>query len=252
MSFVSRSDSARAGGPVGVDQDAGWQGAGLDQGVFGRARTRRRTASCRRPARAGRQQSRYSSTRSCSASVLISSVLPHTRISPPGSARSFSTAAGTSGPRSREFFQPTSVSVRDATYLGMRLYLLVSSPCRPSAFSSHTPQEPAKISYVLRPSNSASVLPSHSATISPISGASYQFCQPPCSKPPSAVLLRAAGRLDDAVEGDERLHHDRAHIRFSLVWSGLFSFLRSVWDRFDRGTGKVSRTFPFRPAEASG
>jgi hypothetical protein len=48
--------------------------------------------------------------------------------------------------------------VRDATYLGMRLYLLVSSPCRPSAFSSHTPQEPAKISYVLRPSSSASVL----------------------------------------------------------------------------------------------
>jgi hypothetical protein len=38
------------------------------------------------------------------------------------------------------------------------LYLLVSSPCRPSAFSSHTPQEPAKISYVLRPSSSASVL----------------------------------------------------------------------------------------------
>jgi hypothetical protein len=39
-----------------------------------------------------------------------------------------------------------SVRVRDATYLGMRLYLLVSSPSRPAAFSSQTPQEPANIS----------------------------------------------------------------------------------------------------------
>src|SRR5262249_34591243 len=38
-----------------------------------------------------------------------------------------------------------------------------------------------------------------------------------------AVLVRAAARLDDAVESDERLHHDRAHIRFSLVWFGLLS-----------------------------
>src|SRR4029453_17495078 len=107
--------------------------------------------------------------------VLISPVLPHTRISPPGSARSFSTAAGTSGPRSCEFFQPTSVIVRDATYLGMRLYLLVSPPTRPSAFSSHTPQARAQISYVLRPRSSASVLLSHSPTSLPPSS-SLSIC----------------------------------------------------------------------------
>src|SRR5262249_19820899 len=32
-----------------------------------------------------------------------------------------------------------------------------------------------------------------------------------------AVLLRAAAALDDAVEGDERLHHDPTHVRFSTV-----------------------------------
>ena len=35
------------------------------------------------------------------------------------------------------------------------------------------------------------------------------------------VLVRAAARLDDAVEGDERLHHDRAHRRSSLLCSRL-------------------------------
>src|SRR5262249_40859878 len=32
-----------------------------------------------------------------------------------------------------------------------------------------------------------------------------------------AVLVRAAARLNDAVEGDECLHHDPAHIRFSSL-----------------------------------
>jgi hypothetical protein len=44
-----------------------------------------------------------------------------------GSARNFCTAAGTSGPSSCAFCQPTSVSVRDATYLGMRLYRYLSA-----------------------------------------------------------------------------------------------------------------------------
>src|SRR5262249_40607668 len=36
-----------------------------------------------------------------------------------------------------------------------------------------------------------------------------------------AVLVRAAARLDDAVEGDERMHHDRTHCRSYLVWFGF-------------------------------
>ena len=62
------------------------------------------------------------------------------------------------------------------------------------------------MSKVLRPSRNALAWLVSSVTNSPTAGSGNGACQPPCVKALAGILLRSAGGLHHAVEGQERLN----------------------------------------------
>ncbi len=75
----------------------------------------------------GKYQKWNSSTRPCSTRVLSSSPVPYLRMFLPGCSLSFATSSATS-PWMTEAFQVVSVSVREATYLGMAFMASAAGP----------------------------------------------------------------------------------------------------------------------------
>src|SRR6266705_5715993 len=133
------------------------------------------------PTMTGKTNRRNSSMRSCFNNVWIRFELPVTAISPPACSLRRATAVAAS-PRSRvEFCHSTLVRVRDATYFRM----LFSFDATGSFGSVTRGQCAAKISYVLRPSSSASGCSVCSTMSLPIMSSQYLTDHPPCSKPPS-------------------------------------------------------------------
>src|SRR6266540_1329906 len=126
-------------------------------------------------------QRRNSSTRSCFSNVWTRFELPVTAISPPACFLRRATAVAASPDSRVELCHSTLRSVREATYLGM----LFSFDATGSFGSVTRGQCAAKISYVLRPSSSASDCSVCSTMSLPIMSSQYFTDQPPSLKPPS-------------------------------------------------------------------
>src|SRR6266571_5749983 len=133
------------------------------------------------PTMTGKTHRRNSSMRSCFNNVWIRFELPVTAISPPGCSLRRATDLAASPDSRVELGHSTLRSVRDATYFRM----LFSFDATGSFGSVTRGQCAAKISYVLRPSSSASGCSVCSTMSLPIMSSQYLTDQPPCSKPPS-------------------------------------------------------------------
>src|SRR3990172_2496116 len=133
------------------------------------------------PTTTGKTQRRNSSMRSCFNNVWIRLELPGTWISPPACSLRRATAVAASHGSRVEFCHSTLRSVREATNLCMVFSFFATG----SSGSVTRGQCAAKISYVLRPSRSASGCIICSSMILPIISSQNFTDQPPCSKPPS-------------------------------------------------------------------
>src|SRR5438876_6689967 len=159
------------------------------------------------PTMTGKTHRRNSSMRSCFNNVWIRFELPVTPISPPACSLRRATDFAAS-PRSRvEFCHSTLVSVREATYFRM----LFSLDATGSFGSVTRGQWAAKISYVLRPSSSASDCSVCSMMSLPIISSQYFHRPTAVLEAAIAVFVRAARRLHDPVNGqkcaDNKLPH---------------------------------------------